>query len=120
RRVGRLDARRQGESEARAPWYAGPIDAEPQHAEREGLDAVELLLPRRHLLADVVLGPLRQFLKRTARCPPASGARRDAGRKRAESQRLQQLAGGVHLLTPLAAWPRCERHADGVSDPFLK
>ena len=116
RAVRRLAGARQADADVGGLRLAGAVHDAAHHRQRERLDALVPLAPRRHLLAHVVLHPLGEFLEGRARRAPAARARRDARREGAQPQRLQQLLAGVDLLAPVAARPRRQRDADGVAD----
>ena len=98
----------------------GPLTTHPITASCQLLDAVVPLLPVGHLLADVGLRPFGQLLERAAGRPAASGAGGDAWRERAEAERLEDFARGVHLVASIAARTRRQRHADRVADPLVQ
>ena len=72
------------------------------------------------IVAHVLLNALGQLLERRRRRPAAAGAGGDRRRERAQAERLQDLARGVHLFAPIAAGPRRERHANRVADAFVQ
>ena len=111
---------RQADADARRFRFARTVDDAAHDGERHRLDALVRLLPFGHLVADVGLNPFGEFLKRAARRAAASGTRRDARRKRPQAERLQQLAGRIYFLAPIAAGPRRQRHTNRVADPFIQ
>ena len=110
----------QADADVRGLRFARAVDDAAHDGERHRFDALMRRLPLGHPVADVVLNPLGQLLKRAARRAAAAGTRGDARRKRPQAQRLQELARGVDLLAPVAAGPRRQRHADRVADPFVR
>jgi hypothetical protein len=100
--------------------FAGAVDDAAHHGERHLLDALVLLLPLRHAVADVALDALGQLLERRAGGASAAGAGRHAGRERAQSERLEQLARGVNFFAAVAAGPRRQRDANRVANTFLQ
>ena len=81
----------------------GPFTTQPITASVMVSTPVVLHLPLGHPFADVLLDAFGQLLERAAGGAPAAGARGDARRERAQPERLEQLARGVHLLAPIAA-----------------
>ena len=116
--VGRLARAGQADADVRGLRLARAVDDAAHHRERHRFHAFVSRLPVRHLLANVVLDPLRQLLKRGARRPAAPGTRGHARRERAQAERLEQLAGGVHLFAAVAAGLRRQRDANRVADAF--
>src|SRR6185436_11495068 len=66
------------------------VDHAAHHRERHRFHAFVRGLPFRHPVADVALDALGQLLERAARRAAAAWARRDARRKRAQPERLQE------------------------------
>src|SRR5579862_6526690 len=118
--VRRLARAGQADADVRGLRLAGSVDDAAHDRQRHRLDALVRRLPLRHLVADVALDLLGELLERAARRAPAAGTRGDAGRKRSEAERLQQLARGVHLFASIAARPRRQRDADRVADALVQ
>src|SRR6266581_2446202 len=116
----RLAGSRQADADIRGLRLPRTVYDAAHHRQRHALDAFVLRLPDGHAIADVALNRLRQFLKRGAGGAPAAGARRHAGRKRTQPQRLEQFARGVNLFAPVAAWFGRQRDANRIANAFVE
>src|ERR1700712_3974491 len=81
RAAGLFAGARQGDADAGGLRLAGTVDHAAHDRQRHLLDALVRRLPRRHHLADVVLNPLGELLKRAAGGAAAAGAGGDARRE---------------------------------------
>ena len=79
-----------------------------------------LLLPDRHLLAQVGLDLVRHVLEESAGGAAASGTGGHLRRETADAQRLQDLLGNDHFFGAVAVGQRREGSADGIADAFLQ
>jgi hypothetical protein len=103
--VRRFAGSRQADADVRRLRLARPVDDATHDSEGQGFNARVLLLPHRHLLADVLLRALGELLERRARRASTSGTGRDTRCERSQAQRLQQLAGGIDFVAAIAAGP---------------
>ena len=76
--------------------------------------------PDRHLLTQVALDAVGQFLEEGAAGAAAARAGHHHGGERAQAQRLQDLLSDHHFLAAIAARLGRERDADGVADALLQ
>src|SRR5688572_1402132 len=89
--------------------FARTIYHAPHHRHAHVLDAGIAALPDRHLLPQVGLNLVRQFLKHGTGGAPATRAGADHRRERAQSHGLQDLLRNDHLARAVAARLRRER-----------
>src|SRR5690606_19998464 len=95
---------------------ARAVDDAAHDRDVQRLDPGIVLLPDRHLRAQVFLDALRQLLEVGAGGAPAARTRRHLRRELAQAQALQQLLADDHLLGACLARPRRQRSADGIAD----
>ncbi len=93
----------------------GAVHDAAHHGELQFFDSFVIALPLRHLVANVALDTFGQFLERCAGGASAAGAGRDAGRERAQAERLQQFAGGIDFLAAISAGARASSEMRMVS-----
>src|SRR5260370_16219228 len=114
RSLGLLKRARQRDPDVRVLALARPIHDATHHRELQLLDACELLLPLRHLLHEIALNPLRQFLEIGRSRPSTSRATRDLWHEAPDSERLQNLLPTPNLLRAIPTRSRRQAHANRI------
>ncbi len=100
--------------------FARAVDDAAHHGDLQRLDAGVLLLPRRHVRAEVVLDPAGELLEHGRRGAAAAGAGGDDGEEGAEAHGLEELLRHLDLAGAVAAGLGRQRDADGVADALLQ
>ena len=100
--------------------FAGAVHDAAHDRKRHGFDALVLLFPDGHVVANVALNRFGQFLKGSAGGAAATGAGCYAGREGTQAEGLEQFAGSINFFTAVAARTRRQGNADGVTDTFVE
>ena len=119
-RDGLLESARKRDADVRVLRFAGSVDDASHHRDLHLFDAGVLLLPHRHLLAQVGLDLVGHFLEEGAGGASAAGTGGDLRGEAAQLERLQDLLADDDFLGAIAVGQRRERGADGVADAFLQ
>ena len=100
--------------------FARAVDDAAHHRDLEVLDAGIFFAPHRHVLAQIRLDVLRQFLEHGGSGAAAAGASGDDRHELPEAHGLQQFLRHLHLARAVAIRLRRQRDADGVADALLQ
>ncbi|ENN84185.1 hypothetical protein RHSP_77665 [Rhizobium freirei PRF 81] len=116
----RLARTGQGNADIGMLAFAGSVDDAAHDGDVQRLDTRIFLAPDRHVLADIVLDVLRQFLEHGRCRAAAAGTRRDDGHELTEAHHLQQLLRHLHFAGAVTIRLRRQRNADRIADAVLQ
>src|SRR4051812_37643365 len=120
RRYGIFPGPRQTDADIRMLAFARTVDDAAHHSYVHVSDAGVFLAPQWHLLAQIDLNAIGEFLKKGARSASASRACDDERRKRPQAHRLQNLLRHDHFTCAIPARFRRERYPYRVADTLLQ